>query len=231
MQVSEQEFVFGDKKLVIFSEEDDPESLTPSKSTGLIVWPAAQLLCKYLYHEYRKNQNFFKGKSMIELGAGLGLCGLICSSFGAKFTVVTDKSSEVLQLLRTNIKRNFGHTDKVVCHKLQWGVDLDKRLEEMECESFDLILGSDLVYNDVSLNPLCETVSKLISKRGKQCEFWLTYVSRDIHLDTKFSQCIKSHMLQLDEIPLSYFLQADEPIPCNEYVPAESLKLYRITSL
>jgi len=79
----------------------------PSKSTGLIVWPAALCLCKYLLHLYEIEKQFFEKKRVLELGSGLGLCGLFAAAFGSEKVILTDRSLEVLELLERNVKKNF----------------------------------------------------------------------------------------------------------------------------
>jgi len=60
-------------------------------STGLTVWASSQLLSRYLFSI--KNQ--LVGKNIIELGAGLGLCGLLVAHVeGVRSVVLTDGGEE-----------------------------------------------------------------------------------------------------------------------------------------
>jgi len=97
---------FGEYILRIVCEEDDIFSdKIPSKSTGLVIWPAAEVLCRYMMAFAKPN--FFSDKNVLELGAGLGLCGMLSSLLGSPKVVMTDRSDEVLHLLSININRNF----------------------------------------------------------------------------------------------------------------------------
>jgi hypothetical protein len=59
-------------------------------------WEAADVTCNYLIWKYlNTNGSAFQGKSIIELGSGTGLVGLvlgaICNPSGAKEVVITDQ--------------------------------------------------------------------------------------------------------------------------------------------
>ncbi len=72
-------------------------------STGLTLWRASKLLCNYL----SSNPHIVRNKHVIELGAGLGLCGLLTYYLGAKSVVLTDGDTDVLNELRYNVDENL----------------------------------------------------------------------------------------------------------------------------
>lgn len=51
----------------------------PSSDYGLFVWPSAILLAEFLSYHRR----FFHGKRIMELGAGVGLPGIVAAKLGA----------------------------------------------------------------------------------------------------------------------------------------------------
>ena len=61
--------------------------------------------------------NSWKGKSGVELGAGLGLPSIVASNLGAKM-IATDGDDAVLHLLRTNTESNL---PSCRVEKLFWG--------------------------------------------------------------------------------------------------------------
>merc|ERR1712039_1164965 len=86
-----------------------------------------------------------KGKSGVELGAGLGLPSIVASNLGAKM-IATDGNDEVLQLLGINTKRN-AHSCQV--KTLFWGSS--KPLAELELKQKpDFVLAADVVYGPES---------------------------------------------------------------------------------
>ncbi len=55
-------------------------------STGLTLWRASKLLCDFMC----SNVHYVEKKSVLELGAGLGLCGLLAYHLNASSVVMTD---------------------------------------------------------------------------------------------------------------------------------------------
>lgn len=47
------------------------------QSTGLTLWHAGDILCDFLY----ANQALIRDQSVVELGSGLGLCGILAAYF------------------------------------------------------------------------------------------------------------------------------------------------------
>ncbi|KAH9610878.1 hypothetical protein KSS87_016967, partial [Heliosperma pusillum] len=108
--------------------------------TGQLVWPGAVLLNDYL----SKNLDELRGLSVLELGSGVGVTGLLCSRF-CSGVVMTDHNDEIL-------KKNIEHhvsTEKTTCdliaQKLEWGCsDQINALVQRYPQGFDLILGADI---------------------------------------------------------------------------------------
>jgi predicted nicotinamide N-methyase len=51
-------------------------------NVSCVVWDAALVLAKYLEVRCDKTQNWLKGQSVVELGAGPGCVGLTAACFG-----------------------------------------------------------------------------------------------------------------------------------------------------
>ena len=47
----------------------------------------------------------FKGKNVLELGSGPGLCGFVAAKLGAQQVVLTDYKRPVMELIGYNIKK------------------------------------------------------------------------------------------------------------------------------
>ena len=108
------------------------------------------MLARYLHYE-----GLFGGKSVLELGAGLGVPSIVASLDGASSVLATDIPSAV-PLLRKNIRRNTqGETIRV--SPLDW-------TSFTHPGHFDLILGADLVYIKEMFPHLLSLLTQLASQ-------------------------------------------------------------------
>lgn len=116
-----------------------------------IVWEASMALGGWL-HERRK---WIKGKRILELGSGLGLSGLAAADAGAQ-VVQTDKIPLALRMARENFLHNGLPAPHQFCVDwLEWSHD----------ETYDIVLGSDLVY-EPSVIPLLVPIFRANCRAG-----------------------------------------------------------------
>jgi 2-polyprenyl-3-methyl-5-hydroxy-6-metoxy-1,4-benzoquinol methylase len=127
-----------------------------TNSTGLSVWLGAEIMAEYL----ARNPATVRGKSVLELGAGLGLCSLIAHRLGAARVISTDGDINVLKKLRTNV----GNSGIEACPQLIWGKDLQQFEETFG--KFQVIIATDCGYISRSIRPMWRTVSQLLSNEG-----------------------------------------------------------------
>eukprot|EP01121_Diplochlamys_sp_Union-15-3_P013585 TRINITY_DN4240_c0_g1_i3.p1 TRINITY_DN4240_c0_g1~~TRINITY_DN4240_c0_g1_i3.p1 ORF type:complete len:136 (-),score=19.28 TRINITY_DN4240_c0_g1_i3:21-428(-) len=71
---------------------------------GSTVWDCALVLLKYLENKDDFPTDFFKGKRVIELGAGTGVIGIALAFMGAE-VILTDRKP-LLELMNKNIEEN-----------------------------------------------------------------------------------------------------------------------------
>ena len=117
--------------------------------TGGVVWEAAHCLVDLMQ---RLGPAAFRGRSVLELGAGCGYVGIAAAKMGAIVTV-TDRSDH-LEHLRLNVKLN-GLENSVRVAELDWEMPAASGL----CAySYDWILASDCVYEQDSHAPLAKTL-------------------------------------------------------------------------
>ncbi|KAH9496686.1 hypothetical protein Btru_009658 [Bulinus truncatus] len=126
---------------------------------GCVVWDAALVLCSYI----DKVQEKFRGKSVLELGAGTGAAGLVASAIGAK-VVITDLP-EIVPLMQHNVNLN----EKILkgsctATELKWGnkEHMAHIKQEHFSESVDFLLIADCVYYE-AIEELVKTVLYLTS--------------------------------------------------------------------
>jgi predicted nicotinamide N-methyase len=101
------------------------------------LWPASRGLAAYIWERVD-----FRGATVLELGAGLGLSGLVAARKGGRVTI-SDYQPEALKIASRNASRNG--IEGVAFVLGDWR---DWHLQER----FDWIIGSDVLYNPRS-NP------------------------------------------------------------------------------
>lgn len=111
---------------------------------GEIVWRGATVLCEWLEGRVSCGGEppfAVAGSRVAELGAGCGLCGLVCAQLGAARVLLTDYEPHVLALLARNAARN-GLDAAAAVRALDWLRPLPPDL----AGAFTAVVGSDVVY-------------------------------------------------------------------------------------
>ncbi|KAK3205511.1 hypothetical protein Dsin_019557 [Dipteronia sinensis] len=135
-------FTFGSQVLELLCLQS---ASTDFDLTGQLVWPGAMLLNDYI----SKNAELLHGSSIIELGSGIGVTGILCSKFCSD-VVLTDHNDEVLKILKKNIdlqtsSKNANSNAGLAIEKLEWGnCDQTNKILQKYSGGFDLILGADI---------------------------------------------------------------------------------------
>ncbi|XP_078663095.1 protein N-lysine methyltransferase METTL21A-like [Branchiostoma floridae x Branchiostoma belcheri] len=122
------------------------------EEVGYKVWHAGEAFCEYL----DGGKLDLVDKTILELGAGTGIVGIVASLMGADVTL-TDLR-EVLWNLEENVRRNTEgcrHTPKV--QELTWGKGLDRFSDK----SYDFIIGTDIIYFEELHRDLIFTIKQL----------------------------------------------------------------------
>lgn len=121
----------------------DDEALAIATKTsrlpyGVSLWPSAIALS----HEIAGRAETFRGRRVLELGAGVGLPGIVAATIGGD-VAQTDRDELSLSLCRRNGRRNG--VDAIAYHLADWDAwDHAGR--------YDWIIGSDILYGE-SLHP------------------------------------------------------------------------------
>jgi predicted nicotinamide N-methyase len=105
---------------------------------GVSLWPSAIALA----HEIAARAEAFRGRSVLELGAGVGLPGIVAASHGGR-VVQTDRDELALHLCKRNGERNG--VDAIEYRLADW-------TDWTDAGRFDWIIGSDILYGE-SLYP------------------------------------------------------------------------------
>lgn len=98
-----------------------------------IIWPSSLVLAHYI-------SNYpTQGKRILEVGCGMALSSLLLNKQNADITA-TDYHPEAEFFLQRNVKLNQGKV--IAFERVDWANDQDN------LERFDLIIGSDILYED-----------------------------------------------------------------------------------
>ncbi|GAA6213613.1 protein-lysine methyltransferase METTL21D [Lates japonicus] len=167
---------------------------------GCVVWDAAIVLAKYLetkqFYDPSRGVNVWAGKSVVELGAGTGVVGLMAATLGAQVTV-TDLE-DLQTLLRVNIQENQAliSSGSITAKVLKWGEDVSEFLPPPH-----YILMADCIYYEQSIVPLVESL-KLLS--GPETCIICCYEQRTEGVNPKverqFFELLREHFT-FEEIP------------------------------
>lgn len=103
---------------------------------GVALWPAAIALA----HEIATRAAEFRGRTVLEVGAGTGLPGIVAAAAGAS-VVQTDRQELALHLCRLNGERN--RVSGVAYRLADWAAWDD-------ATRYDWIIGADVLYADVN---------------------------------------------------------------------------------
>ncbi|XP_038901029.1 protein N-lysine methyltransferase METTL21A [Benincasa hispida] len=192
-------FTFGSHEIELLCLQS---ASTDFDLTGQLVWPGALLMNNYL----SGHSHLLQGCSIIELGSGVGITGILCSKFCHK-VVLTDHNEEVLKILKKNIQlhaspESLGNSAGLAAEKLEWGnSDQITQVIDKYSGGFDLILGADICFQQSSVPLLFKTAERLLQVRGRgKCKFILAYVSRAKSMDVLILDEASRHGMQMTEV-------------------------------
>ncbi|KVI02920.1 methyltransferase-like protein 23 isoform X1 [Cynara cardunculus var. scolymus] len=137
---------------------------------GLFVWPCSVILAEYVWQQRSR----FTGISVVELGAGTSLPGLVAAKVGADVILTEDSNRlEVLDNMRRVCELN-----NVKCEVmgLTWGV-WDESIFSLQPK---VILGADVLYDSSAFDNLFATV-KFLLENSPGSVFITSYHNRSGH--------------------------------------------------
>lgn len=130
------------------------------------IWPGSFLLGRFL----RKYP--CEGKSLLELGAGCGVLGLVAAQHGFARVVISDIVDDALSFAKANVLHNGLEKLVEVCHLDVTAPGRDARFSE----GFDYIAASEILYLDSLHRPLLKFISRHLRPGGKA--FFCTDMAR-----------------------------------------------------
>lgn len=128
-----------------------------------VVWASGEVLANLMY------EHDVQGKRILEVGCGIALASLVLNSRLADITS-TDYHPEAENFLHDNVKLNNGNEIPFV--RTDWGD------EETDLGTFDMIIGSDVLYEKGH----ADLLSSFINQHAKpHCEIILIDPGRKNH--------------------------------------------------
>lgn len=128
-----------------------------SDRTGLQLWAASLVLSRWLVDLAPQ----IRGKGVIELGAGCGLCGIVAAKHcGATSVAITDLAEETMANLRHNLSINGLAHPKCFAQSVDW------RNRTTWPAPQPVIIGADLIYALEAVAPLVEAINAMLAPNG-----------------------------------------------------------------
>jgi predicted nicotinamide N-methyase len=132
-----------------FIDPDDPMTEFPMWAK---FWEASVVLTHYM-----AGLPVAADRRILELGSGLGVAGIVAAVIGHAITL-TEHNPDALNFLRANTGLNG--CDRTAIHHLDWfHPDLKGR--------FDLIIGSEIVYQDSAVEAFGSLFKKHLAPQGR----------------------------------------------------------------
>ncbi|XP_028843528.1 histone-arginine methyltransferase METTL23 [Denticeps clupeoides] len=182
-----------------------PEVLDPQY--GMYVWPCAVVLAQYVWTARTE----LLQKTVLELGAGVALPGVVAAKCGAK-VVLTDGAELPLCLENCRQSCRVNNLHDVRVEGLTWG---EASPEVHLLPPADIILGSDVFYEPEDFENIILTVTFLLRK-NPQAKFWTTYQERSS--DWSIEGLLHKWNLKCKNIPLQTF-HADRSHLAGSHLP------------
>ncbi|KAH3763419.1 hypothetical protein Pelo_4753 [Pelomyxa schiedti] len=148
-------------------------------TTGLDLWGAAtRILCDYLWDaspSQSQSQSPLEvhvaGLRVLEIGCGLGACGIVASLKGASAVRLTDGEAVAVSAAARNVAINGIRPELASCGILRWCRDQDCDAEEGNLtapprELYDVVMGSDLAFATCMVEPLIDTAMRHLAPGG-----------------------------------------------------------------
>ena len=244
-------------------EENDNVAIDNDDNTGNRVYLGAILINLLLSYF----PSLVQGKTVIELGCGVGLTGIALCRLGCRKIVLTDAQWNCLALAKYNISYELElqyankkadqmqesltvpplsslsassicyHTStstptstfpfpEVIINQLRWGDDtmIQNILLEnsIDCDGFDVIFGGDLLYYNVDVKLLFETIKKLLIPHETRKEIEnnqiktkpfiivLAHLERYVGASHQFCQLCQESTIFVKELNIEHLIQYKE---------------------
>ncbi|EDW79308.1 uncharacterized protein Dwil_GK13435 [Drosophila willistoni] len=145
---------------------------TELKLVGLQVWRGALLLADYLFHR----RESMAGRTIMELGAGVGLTSIAAAIHNAGQVYCTDVDLGcILQLISGNVQRNLKllhgqGQGQVKVMEFNFLTPKEEQTEQLlrAIDASDIILAADVIYDDTLTDAFIRVIDEMLKKDNKK---------------------------------------------------------------
>ncbi|PJF19718.1 hypothetical protein PSACC_00461 [Paramicrosporidium saccamoebae] len=147
------------------------------------LWNGAHWLSDYIC----THPDEFRGKTILELGAGAGLPSILAAEAGAHKVVVTDyPDNELIVNIQKNIDSLLDEEaqKRITAKGYLWGADSTLVLSQNNSTQFDMIIMCDVIFNHSEHYKLLRSIKDCLSPEGTcgmSCK-WKRFSSRHINM-------------------------------------------------
>ncbi|XP_059609528.1 protein-lysine N-methyltransferase EEF2KMT [Phlebotomus argentipes] len=124
-------------------------------TTGLRTWASSIALCEWFVH----NLTDLSQKTLLELGAGVGMAGIMLGQMVENCNIhLTDFHEKVLGILEENVCANPpANSNNLIVSQLDWNSEADyERLSKTCCP--DVVYAADVIYDSDLFPALCRLI-------------------------------------------------------------------------
>lgn len=179
--------------------------------TAINVWDGAILLARYL----EQRPSIVRGLSVLELGAGCGLVGIVAGVLGARAVILTDLPTE-LKRLEQNVNRNraiCSETTVMTCEACDWWdppklSHLVSPLISSESTplALNLILVADCIWVEELVEPLFLTLRQYATRETR---ILISYQRRGRATDEAFWSALHDLFRSVEEFKPTGFYKPE----------------------
>lgn len=182
--------------------------------SGQRVWTGSLMLCAYMLQHKQQ----VEGRSVLELGSGSGIAGIVAQKLGAK-VCYTDADPKSLELLQTNVTSNGCEG---LVRYLNWFEDTAEAVVQEAFSEPPLLIAADVLYKAALLEPFFNTVSKILTEDTHLllCHIPRASVEHHVVTEAMTSKGLRFEQVTVDEEFVNYVLEY-----CEDH-DRERAKLY-----
>jgi predicted nicotinamide N-methyase len=153
------------------------------------IWPSEVALSECLIHQFFPTK--LQGVKVLEIGCGTGLAGVVAARLGA-FTMFSDMVPITLEATKESCRLN--HISNFDTCLLNWSETIEPK------ELYDLVLGSEVFYDEAILADISHVLEQVLAPEGKG----LFCDPNRLGLDTIEREFKEKFIVAIEEIPLNW---------------------------